>query len=72
MKPEKHAHKAEIRCSHKTPLPSELRTAINTFLKGYDRYVALNKAKTVGTTQRQKELTYIKLLRAYLSLLRRL
>ena len=72
MKPEKHAHNAEISCFHKTPLPGELRVAINNFLEGYDRYVALNKARVVGTTPQQEELMYIKLLRAYLSLLRRL
>ena len=50
----------------------KLRVSINNFVKVYDRYAALNKARVVCTTPQQKELMYIKLLRAYLSLLRRL
>ena len=72
MKPENHAHNSEISYSCRAPLPGELLVAVNNFFKMYDRYVALNKAKVVCTTPQQKELMYIKLLRAYLSLLRRL
>jgi hypothetical protein len=72
MKPEDYAYNSEIRRFCKAPLPGELRVAVNNFFKMYDRYVALNKAKVVCTTPQQKELMYIKLLRAYLSLLRHL
>ena len=44
--------------------------AINNFVRMYDRYLALDKARVVWSTPRQKELMYIELLRAYLSLLR--
>jgi len=72
MKPEDHADNSEIGYSYKAPLPGKLRVSINNFVKVYDRYAALNKARVVCTTPQQKELMYIKLLRAYLSLLRRL
>ena len=72
MKPEDHADNSEIGYSYKAPLPGELLVAINNFVMVYDRYVALDKARVVCTTPQQKELMYIKLLRAYLSLLRRL
>jgi hypothetical protein len=72
MKPEDHARNSEISYSYKAPLPGELLVAMNNFLKAYDRYLALDKARVVWSTPQQKELMYIKLLRAYLSLLRRL
>ena len=72
MKPEDHARNSEISYSCKAHLPGELLVAINNFLKAYDRYLALDKARVVWSTLQQKELMYIKLLRAYLSLLRRL
>ena len=72
MKPEDHARNSEISYSCKAPLPGELLVAINNFLKAYDRYLALDKARVVWSTPQQKELMYVKLLRAYLSLLRRL
>ena len=72
MKPEDHARNSEISYSCKAPVRGELLVAMNNFIRMYDRYVALNKAKVVWSTPQQKELTYIKLLRAYLSLLRRL
>jgi len=72
MKPEDHADNAEISHSYKASLHGKLRVSINNFVTVYDRYAALNKARVVCTTPQQKELMYIKLLRAYLSLLRRL
>jgi len=72
MKPEDHADNAEISRSYKASLPGKLRVSINNFVKVYDRYAALNKARVVCTTPQQKESMYIKLLHAYLSLLRHL
>ena len=72
MKSEDHPRNSEISYSCKAPLPGELLGSMNNFLKVYDRYVALDKAMVVRATPQQKELMYIKLLRAYLSLLRRL
>ena len=72
MKPEDHARNSEISYSCKAPLPGELLVAMNNFFKMYDRYVVLDKARVVWSTPQQRELMYIKLLRAYLSLLRRL
>ena len=72
MKPEDHARNSEISYSCKEPLPGELLVAMNNFVRVYDPYLALDKATVVWSTPQQKELMYIKLLRAYLSLLRRL
>jgi hypothetical protein len=72
MKPEDHARNFEISYSCKAPLPGDLLVAMNNFVRVYDRYLALDKATVVWSTPQKKELMYIKLLRAYLSLLRRL
>jgi hypothetical protein len=72
MKPEDHARKSEISYSGKAPVRGDLLVAMNNFVRVYDRYLALYKARVICTTPQQKELMYIKLLRAYLSLLRRL
>ena len=72
MKPKDHARNSKISYSCKAPLPGDLLVAMNNFVRVYDRYLALDKARVVWATPQQKELMYIKLLRAYLSLLRRL
>ena len=72
MKPEDHARNSEISYSCKAPLRGELLVAVNNFVRVYDRYLALHKSRVICTTPQQKELMYIELLRAYLSLLRRL
>jgi hypothetical protein len=72
MKPEDHARNSKISYSCKAPLPGELLVAMKNFVRVYDRYLALYKSGVICTTPQQKELMYIKLLRAYLSLLRRL